>query len=117
MHHAEHTGSEFELEEATQLFDAVDLTSAFDLDRYVGSSGIPAQQVDWADRGRMLTSDERQTGCQRLRVLREQRLQMCLDAILLQPWVDSELIGGIVEHIRQPDLELVTVPSPDFPEG
>ena len=47
----------------------------------------------------------------------EKRLQMCLNAVLLQPWVDPELMRGVVEHFRQPDLQRVAVPSPDFPEG
>src|SRR4030095_16493098 len=94
----------------------VNLFSTFDLNRYVGTCGIPAQQVDRTDRGRMLTSDERQSRCQCLWMFREKCLQMCLHTILLQPWVDPEFMRGVVEHFRQPDLERVAVPAPDFPQ-
>ena len=47
----------------------------------------------------------------------EKRLQMRLNAVLLQPRVDAEFVGGVVEHLRQPDLERVAVAAADFPRA
>ena len=65
----------------------------------------------------MLTSDKRQAGCQRLRMFGEKLLEVRLNAVLLEPRVDAELMGGVVEDLRQPDLKRVAVPASYFPTG
>ena len=82
-----------QLEVAGELLDAVDLAAALDLDRDDRAGGVAAQQVDRADRGRVLAADQRQPVAERLEVLGEQLLQVRLDAVLLQAGVDAELVA------------------------
>jgi hypothetical protein len=47
----------------------------------------------------------------------EKLLQVRLNAVLLESRVDAKFMGGVVEDLRQPDLERVAVAAADFPPG
>ena len=76
---------------ADELLDAVDLAATLDLDGDDLPIAITAQQVDRTDRGRVLTSDQRQARLDGVRRCGEQLLQVGLDTILLQAGVVAEL--------------------------
>ena len=94
-----------QLEVAGQLLDPVDLASALDLDRDTGAGGVAAHQVDRADGGGVLAADQGQPVGQRGGVLGEQLLEVLLDAVLLQPGVDAEVVGGVVVDLLDQDAQ------------
>ena len=49
-------------------------------------------------------------------MLGQQGLQVRLDAVLLQPGVDAELVGGVVEDLPDRDLQRVPVAAAHLPE-
>jgi hypothetical protein len=98
-----------QLEVARQLLDPVDLAAALDLHGDGGAGGVTAHQVDRPDRGGVLAADQRQPLGQGRRVLGEQLLEVLLDAVLLQPRVDAELVGGVVLDVLQQDPQRVAV--------
>ena len=49
-------------------------------------------------------------------MLGQQGLQVRLDAVLLQPGIDAQLVGRVVEDLTDRDLQRVAVAAPDLPE-
>ena len=49
-------------------------------------------------------------------MLGEQRLEVRLDAVLLQAGIDAQVVGGVVKDLGQGDLQGVAVPAPDLPQ-
>ncbi len=96
-----------QLEVAGELLDAVDVATPLDLDGDRGAGGVAAHQVDRADGGGVLAPDEGQAVGQGGRVLREEFLQMLLYAVLLEPGVDAEVVGGVVEDLLDQDAQRV----------
>src|SRR3954451_10027441 len=97
-----------QLQVAGELLDAVDLAAPLDLHGHRGAPGVPAEQVDRADRGRVLAADQRPSLAEGLHVQGEQPLQLCLDAVLLQPRVDAELVPVVVLDRLDGDDQLLT---------
>src|SRR5262249_31078041 len=64
-----------QLEVPGQLLDTVDLAPALDLYGHARAGGVPAEQVDGADGGRVLTPDQGEPVAQCRRRSREQLLQ------------------------------------------
>ena len=77
------------LDVAGELLDAVDLAAALDLDGDDVAVGVAADEVDRADRRRVLAADERQPDLDGVRAAAEQLLQVGLDAVLLQAGIDA----------------------------
>ena len=96
-----------QLEVAGQLLDPVDLAASLDLDGDRRAVGVAAHQVDRADRGRELAAYERQAVGQRRGVLGEQLLEVLLDAVLLQPGIDAEVVAGVVQDLLDQDAQAV----------
>ena len=48
-------------------------------------------------------------------MLGQQRLQVGLDAVLLEARVDPELVGRVVEHLGERDAQGVAVLGADLP--
>ena len=88
-----------QLEIAGQLLDTVDVAAALDLDGDRAAGGIAQQQVDGTDRRRELASHEREPVADDVDLLREQALQVGLDAVLLQARIDAELVCRVVQHL------------------
>src|SRR5262249_3995703 len=82
-----------QLEIARQLLDAVDLTSALDLDGDAHAVGSPAHDVDGPDRRRVLAAHQPPAVAEYVQLDREQFLQMCLDAILDQARIYPQVNG------------------------
>ncbi len=79
------------LDVAGQLLDTVDLAPALDLDGDDVAVGVAADEVDRADRRRVLAAHEPEPDLDGVRARRQQLLEVRLDAVLLQPGVDAEL--------------------------
>ena len=58
-----------QLEVASQLLHAVDLSAPLHLDRRVGAGRVSTEQIDGSDRRRILAADERPAVAQRLGML------------------------------------------------
>ena len=65
-----------EFEVAGELLHTIDFTTALDLNGDGTAVYGPAQQVDRADRGRILAPDEGQTALDRIRARRQQFLEI-----------------------------------------
>ena len=96
-----------QLEVAGQLLDAVDVPASLDLDRDRGARRIPSQDVDRADRRHVLAAHQRVALAQQLDLLGEQALQVGLDAVLLQPGIDAELVLRVVQDLVDRDHQQV----------
>src|SRR5699024_2812357 len=97
-----------QLEVAGELLDPVDLAAALDLDRDRASRLIAREDVHRADRGEVLAAHQRPALAEGVDVLREQGLEVGLDAVLLQARVDPEIVGGVLEHLDQAHPQPVT---------
>src|SRR3954451_9658874 len=103
------------LEVAGELLDPVDLAPPLDLDRDVAAVCVPAEQVDRADVGRVLASYEFPTGAQNLAPVGQQLLKVRFDPVLLQAWVDAEVVAGVAQHFVHGDHELLAALVGDGP--
>ena len=92
---------------AGQLLDAVDLAAPLDLDRDMRATGVAAEQVDRADRGRVLAAHQREPVAEHVRRGGQQLLQVCLDAVLHQTRIDAQLVRRVVEDLLQRDPEFL----------
>ena len=63
-HRRQHRVPVEQLEVAGELLDPVDLAAALDLDRDRAAGGVPAEDVDRADRGRVLPADQPVAGAE-----------------------------------------------------
>src|SRR5699024_9201850 len=97
-----------QLEVAGELLDPVDLAAALDLDRDRASRLVAREDVHRADRGEVLAAHQRPALAEGVDVLREQGLEVGLDAVLLQARVDPEIVGGVLEHLDQAHPQPVT---------
>src|SRR6266545_984777 len=91
------------LQVAGELLDPVDLAPPLDLHRHVGAVLVPAQQVDRADVGAVLAADQAPAVAEDLAALGQQLLEVALDAVLDQPRVQPQLVGGVVQDLLQGD--------------
>src|SRR6266542_3360193 len=85
------------------LLAPVDLAPSLDLPRHVGAVLVPAQQVDRADVGAVLAADQAPAVAEDLAALGQQLLEVALDAVLDQPRVQPQLVGGVVQDLLQGD--------------
>src|SRR3954469_12260246 len=99
-----------QLEVPGQLLDTVDLPAPLDLHRHGDPIGVPAQQVDRADRGRVLPADQRPALAEGLHVQRQQPLQLGLHAVLLQARVDAQVVPVVVLDRLDRDDQLLARP-------
>ena len=60
---------------------------------------ITAHEVDGSDRRGELTSYQREAVDERRGVLGQQRLEVLLDAVLLQAGVDAEVVAGVADDL------------------
>ena len=75
---------------ATELLDTVDIAAALHLDRDDLSVRIPAHQVDRADCGRILATNQDEPCFDRVWRCRQQHLEVGLDAVFLEARVVAE---------------------------
>ena len=78
-----------------ELLDTVDLAASLDLDGHGVAVGVATQQVDRADVGRELPTHEPEALLDARGARGQQLLEMGLDAVLLQPGVDAEVVCGV----------------------
>src|SRR5699024_5195780 len=90
-----------QLEVPGELLDPVDLAAALDLDRDRAPRLVAREDVHRADRREVLAAHQRPALAEGVDVLREQGLEVGLDAVLLQARIDAELVGGVLEHLDQ----------------
>ena len=100
---------------ASELLDAVDLASALHLDGHGRAVAVAAQEVDGPDVGRVLAPHEHEVLRDRVGSGREQRLQLGLDAVLLEARIRPELVGGVREHLLEADDEPLALGVRDRP--
>src|SRR5690606_6300564 len=96
-----------QLEVPSQLLDAVDVAAAFHLDRDRATRSVGDEQVDRPNRRHVLTADESRALAEPLDLLREESLQVGLDAVLDEPGIVPELVRAVVEHLIDRDDEEV----------
>ncbi|MGX1485694.1 hypothetical protein RKD45_004770 [Streptomyces griseus] len=92
-----------QLQIAGQLLHAVDVAPAFQLHGHRRAVRVPAEDVDRADRGRVLAADQGVTLTDRLDAVGEQLLEVSLHPVLDEPRVDTQLVGRVMEDLLHRD--------------
>ena len=96
-----------QFEVAGQLLDAIDVASSFEFDGNRVAAGVPGQDVDRADRRRVLPPEQPEALSQQFDLLSKQALQVGLDAVLDQSGVQPQLVGGVVQDLVQRDQQQI----------
>src|SRR6266545_3864825 len=96
-----------QLQVPRELLNRVDAGDSFDLHGDRPSKTVAAQQVDRADRGRVLPAYQREALAQRGRTRRQQLLQVRLDAVLGEARIDAQLVGAVLKDLLQDDPQLL----------
>jgi len=92
-----------QLHVAGQLLDPIDLAPSLDLDGHGRAGGVAAEDVDRADRRRVLPAHQPPPWAEGLDLVGEQGLQVCLDTVLHQTRVDTQGVARVVQHLLDGD--------------
>src|SRR5215831_6927911 len=90
---------------ARELLHAVDLAAALDLDGHAGPQGVPAHQVDRADRGGVFPADQPPALAEHMHLRGQQLLEVGFDAVLPQAGVGSQVERGVTDDLLDLDGE------------
>ncbi len=102
---------------AGELLHAVDLAAPLDLDGDRPPLRVAAQDVDRADRGRVLAADQGVALAERLDPVGEQFLEVRFHAVLDQAGVHAQFVRGVVEDLLHRDDELLARLVDDRPHA
>src|SRR4029450_1910108 len=97
-----------QLEIPRELLDAVDLAAPLDLDGEDGAVRIAAQDVDRADRRRILAAYQSPAGAQGVDMRGKELLQVRLHAVLDQSGVGAKVILRVRDEFLDRDDQLLT---------
>ena len=93
---------------SSELFNAVDVASAFDLDRYRRSAGVVGEDVDWPHGSHVFAANQSITLAEGLDVGSEQPLKICFHTVFDEARVDTELVSVIAVDFVDVDHQEVS---------
>ena len=71
----------------SELFDTVNLSTAFDFYGNCLTARIATEQIDWANCSWVFAANQREARLNRFWKCSKQFLQVCFDSIFCEPWV------------------------------